>query len=400
MTSSKTIVVVKNLSLCLKSDGMERKAIYSTLENVDESTEWDFSEAIDETELHSIHPYPAKMIPALAHKAIVDYSKPGDVVLDPFAGCGTVLLESSLLGRKSIGIDTNPVSILISKAKTNLYSEDDLNQLRIFLDTFDSKIKEVKPMIPDYQSINYWFDPIAVEDLGTIRGSIDSLSGSARDLAMCVFSSIIVRISYQDSDTRYSRKKYDYEPESAIKLYKTKLGAAIETVSKTAPLMSYSSDLFLQDGRKISNIRSNSVSLIVTSPPYLNAYDYHKYHRHRIHWIGYDPVFTRTNEIGQHDQFTKKYATPDQYFEDMTRCFEEWYRVLKDDGRCLIVVGDAIVSGKPVPVADLFTTIMTNIGFSIEKHWIRNLNVNRKSFNAQARIDQEHVLLFKKDGVN
>ena len=84
----------------------------------------------------------------------------------------------------------------------------------------------------------------------------------------------------------------------------------------------------------------------------------------------------------------------------MTLCFKEWYRVLKDDGRCLIVVGDAIVSGKPVPVADFFTTIMRNIGFSIEKHWIRNLNVNRKSFNAQARIDQEHVLLYKKGRAN
>lgn len=290
---------------------MERKAIYSTLDNVDESAEWDFSEAIDENELHSIHPYPAKMIPALAHKAIIDYSKPGDIVLDPFAGCGTVLLESSLLGRKSIGIDTNPVSILISRAKTNLYSKDDINQLHIYLNRFDSIIKEIKPIIPEYQSIDYWFDPIAIEDLGTIRGSIDCLSGKARDLAMCIFSSIIVRVSYQDSDTRYSRKMYDYEQESAIRLYKSKLEAAIEAVSKTAPLMSYGTSLFFQDGRKISNICSNSVSLIVTSPPYLNAYDYHKYHRHRIHWIGYDPVFTRTNEIGQHDQFTKKFATPD-----------------------------------------------------------------------------------------
>lgn len=375
---------------------MERKAIYSTLNDVDNSAEWDFSETTDEVELHSIHPYPAKMIPALARKAILDYSKPGDIVLDPFAGCGTVLLESSLMGRPSIGIDTNPVSILISKAKTSLYSEDDINQLCVFLNDFDSKIEEVKPIIPKYQSIDYWFDPNAIEDLGAIRGYIECLSGSARNLALCVFSSIIVRVSYQDSDTRYSRKIYKYEPKSARSLYKSKLESAIEAVRKSAPSISYSSHLFLQDGRKISNISDSSVSLIVTSPPYLNAYDYHKYHRHRIHWLGYDPVFTRTNEIGQHDQFTKKFATPDQYFEDMTQCFKEWYRVLKDEGMCIIIVGDAIVSGNPVPVADYFISIMTNIGFTVEKHWIRNLNVNRKSFNAQARINQEHVLLFKK----
>ena len=335
------------------------------------------------------------MIPALARKAILDYSAEGDVVLDPFAGCGTVLLESMLSGRSTIGIDTNPVSTLICRAKTNRYSDEDVRALDMFVEEFDSGICASEPMVPEYHNLGYWFDPSSIEDLGRIRAYIETLDGRAHDLALCVLSSLIVRISYQDSDTRYSRKVHEYAPQSAFRLYKSKMMQAIENVRGLRLPPDTRAEVHLQDGRRLDNIQDGSVSLIVTSPPYLNAYDYHKYHRHRIHWIGGDPTFTRTNEIGQHDQFTKKNATPDRYFEDMRMCFSEWHRVVKKDGACVIVVGDAIVSGNPVPVADLFIDEMSEEGFAFQKQWIRRVNPNKKSFNAKSRIDQEHVLLFR-----
>ena len=117
------------------------------------------------------------------------------------------------------------------------------------------------------------------------------------------------------------------------------------------------------DSRSLPFIPSNSVSLIVTSPPYLNAYDYHKYHRQRIHWIDGDVSMARDLEIGKHDEFTRRGATPAKYFQDMKECFLEWSRVLRGRGKCLVVVGDAIVSGQPVPVADTFIDLMQELGF-------------------------------------
>ena len=82
--------------------------------------DWDFSGENTQYLLHRLHSYPARFIPQIPKRAITRWSKPGDLVLDPFCGSGTTLLECSLAGRNSIGIDNNPVATLISRAKKDL----------------------------------------------------------------------------------------------------------------------------------------------------------------------------------------------------------------------------------------------------------------------------------------
>ena len=373
----------------------ERNAIFSKT-HTECYGEWDFTDADTQEHLHSIHPYPARMIPQIADKAICNWSKPGDTVLDPFAGCGTVLLESVLSGRNAIGVDTNPVSKIICEAKTAKYTETDLKTLKEFLNNFDDLYRTAAPNIPNYPKNSYWFDEKAIIELGKIKTCIEQLKDNSYKMAICIFSAIIVRISYQDSDTRYSRKQYEYTSGQAKELYKNKLEKAIIAIEETKSYNKSDAKIYIADGRNLDMISDESINLIITSPPYLNAYDYHKYHRHRIEWIDGDASFARKNEIGKHDEFTKKGAQPEPYFDDMTLCFKEWYRVMKKDSYALIVIGDSIVNKKPVEVADRFIKIATEIGFENTKNWIRNLNINKKSFNQQARIKQEHVILLHK----
>ena len=68
---------------------------------------------------HGFHKYPAKFIPQLAKRCIEENTKINEVVCDPFMGCGTTLIESLVSGRKTVGVDINPVAYLISKVKTN-----------------------------------------------------------------------------------------------------------------------------------------------------------------------------------------------------------------------------------------------------------------------------------------
>jgi len=65
-----------------------------------------------------IHPYPVRMIPQIARRLIERHSKPNDTALDLFCGSGSVLAEGKILGRRSIGIDINPLAISIAKVKT------------------------------------------------------------------------------------------------------------------------------------------------------------------------------------------------------------------------------------------------------------------------------------------
>ena len=66
---------------------------------------------------HGYHRYPAKFIPQIVSRLLEKYTKEGDLVVDPFGGCGTTLVESKVMGRPSIGVDINPVAVLITKAK-------------------------------------------------------------------------------------------------------------------------------------------------------------------------------------------------------------------------------------------------------------------------------------------
>ena len=85
---------------------------------------------------HGFHPYPAKFTPQIVNKYFNLYCKPGFKVLDPFCGSGTVLVEGVLNGLDSVGIDLNPIAYIISRAKTNHYSSEELKIVKNFIAGF------------------------------------------------------------------------------------------------------------------------------------------------------------------------------------------------------------------------------------------------------------------------
>lgn len=382
---------------------MQRKAIY-TKEDVGFLTEigreWNFHDDITQEHLHTLHSYPAKFIPQIPRKAIETWTIKGELVYDPFCGCGTTLLESSLLRRPSIGTDNNSVAILISRAKTANYYTSDIDALRDFISEVDQFLPNMKPqkeLIPNNKNFLYWFSEEVLDRLSALKSLILAKHEPVLTMLLAVFSSIIVRVSYQDSDTRYVKIKRMVKARDVDTTFRKTLSAIIERIPEVIIPDRSLVTVYQADARKVPFIESGSVSLIVTSPPYLNAYDYHKYHRQRIHWIDGSMEFARDIEIGSHDKFTKPNATPDQYFIDMDACFSEWARVLRKGGRCMVVIGDAIVNKQPVYVADTFVNLMDKWGISIEKRCIRELLSTKRSFNvSNSRITHEHVLLFKK----
>lgn len=78
---------------------------------------------------HNFYRYPARFSPKFVRTAIKALSEPGDLVLDPFMGGGTTLVEALALGRHGVGTDISSLAAFISQVKTTLYSEDDLDTL-------------------------------------------------------------------------------------------------------------------------------------------------------------------------------------------------------------------------------------------------------------------------------
>src|SRR5260370_36405030 len=91
-----------------------------------EELDWDFAEADTQYLTHSIHRYSGKFIPQIARQAIELLTQPSELVLDSYCGSGTTLLECSVSGRWSIGIDLNPLAVLISSVKSTLIQNQQL----------------------------------------------------------------------------------------------------------------------------------------------------------------------------------------------------------------------------------------------------------------------------------
>lgn len=89
---------------------------------------------------HTFYRYPAQFSNEFVKSAIEEFSKPGDIILDPFMGGGTTLVEAMALGRHAIGTDINPIAHLVSTTKTTLISKNDRDILIRWIEKLPNKL--------------------------------------------------------------------------------------------------------------------------------------------------------------------------------------------------------------------------------------------------------------------
>src|SRR6185312_16128008 len=78
---------------------------------------------------HGFYKYPARFSPSFARAAIENFTKPGDVVLDPHMGGGTALVEARALGREAVGVDISALAEFVTSVKCTIYSDNELDTL-------------------------------------------------------------------------------------------------------------------------------------------------------------------------------------------------------------------------------------------------------------------------------
>ena len=125
--------------------------------------------------MHNIYSYHAKFNPNIPKEFIKKYSCEGDLVLDPFCGSGTTLLEGLKLKRNVIGVDISPIGILCSKVKTAVYDKDIIAKLsHKVLDIKESNISIDSSFISSFIKATFLQSAPHVSNLGLMVSEASS----------------------------------------------------------------------------------------------------------------------------------------------------------------------------------------------------------------------------------
>lgn len=362
------------------------------------SVEWDFSDAHTDL-LANIHPYPARFINEIPKHLIEEIGcLKGTIILDPFCGSGTTLVEAQRHGIDSVGIDLNPIACLISRVKTRSLPDGFISAVNKTADTA-MELYEGSIKIPEIPNIDHWFEKDIQKALSAILFVIQNQDNLIiKDALRLALSSIIVRVSNQESDTRYAAISKSIAASDVFRNFV--LAGNKIAQAKAGEHIQNRANILLQDVLTVNPDQiGKNVGLVITSPPYPNAYEYWLYHKYRMWWLGYDPIEVRTYEIGARPHYQKKNGqTEKDFYRQMDSVFDILTKCLVKNGHICFVVGRSIISGRVVDNAILIQDIGSKHGLTLVSDISREIAATKKSFNLKyGKIKEENILIFRKD---
>ncbi len=301
---------------------------------------------------HGFHAYPARMHPAVPRRILERFASPGAVVLDPFAGAGTVLVECMVRGCAAMGTDVNPVALRIASARTTVWPSPRIGRFVTMAQEIsdaafqDARKRVSRPLSPAARRHRDWFAPHVLQELMALDARIRLVSGrQERALAMLLLSAILVKVSFRQSETVEARIEKRIGRGTTSRLFGRKaveLGERLRALAAAVPPGTPPSRIGAGDAREL-RVADASIDLVITSPPYAGTYDYSRLQALRLAWLDESPDFMKDHEIGaRHGRGGVK-----AWARDEARVVREMARVLKPGGRAFLVAGDGVLEGKP-----------------------------------------------------
>ena len=373
------------------------------------SQSWEYTDVDTQYLTHNIHRYSGKFIPQIAARAISLLTQPGQLVVDPYCGSGTTLLESALLGRRSIGIDLNPLAVLIAKVKTTPICEEELNGLvhklgnRLATTGVDSSMPLFRdPTEADISELNQdprancewyrkWFQPHVLRELLAIDLAIREVDSQAlNDFAQVAFSNILR--SSSNAHSGYPNVMFDKNSPvkgSPILSFLKTLNSNTEMVAELSKLSASWHNVSVLHGNATAlPIANCSADAVISHPPYIGSIPYAEYGALSLQWLGVDPKLLDRELTGGHRQSKD---VIERFEADYGQMIRETQRVLRPGRYAFLMVGNPTVRGKIVSLDQMTIRLARDAGLELATRTTRN-GMNRRANNMGA----EHLLFFQK----
>lgn len=373
-----------------------------------------FTDNLDES-VHRWAPYVQGFSASFVESILKRYNQvfASPKVLDPFAGCGTVLVQSKLNGYESFGVELNPLLQFITDVKLNSWTVEPGH----LWDAYHSLKRDILAAEPLFLKSEKQFNPGVLLNLRCIKGGIDSYSPKTgeqkriKDLLTVAFSAILIDCSnLKRTPCLGYWKNKNVGDDLPQLLFNDKVLEIIEDLQLLQTL--YRDKLIVKSEVVCANSMQfdygDKFDLAITSPPYMNGLDYVMNYKIEMAWLGFinghkeaksikdamvvcDNVskgmissFSRsqyytnpwldeiTGKISDNIKLRQTYRRNDmpfivcKYFDDMYKVMKRVAGALSDNGRFILVLGDSLIADTYVPTDLILAKMGTELGLSIE----------------------------------
>ncbi len=355
-----------------------------------------------------IHPFPARMAPEIASRSLLEVPAGGQV-LDPMCGSGTVARAAVEAGHRCVGMDVDPLAVLMARAWT---TPVDLPRIH---GAAEELVRDAKALADreierptdsaTVRFISYWFAPRQEAELARLATALRRREEPVRNVLAVALSRIIISKEMMASlarDTSHSRP-HKVADSNDFDVHVGFLRSARQVAARLDPgRIKGRADIRRADARSLDDVEDASVDLALTSPPYLNAIDYLRGHRLALVWLGYGVGAlraVRADSVGTERALPETEA-PDvarfvrdaedstlasrhrgwirRYAFDMTAVLRQLRRVVKRSGRVVLVLGNSFLRGATIDNASLVESLARDIGFETRSRQEREIPARRR----------------------
>lgn len=373
---------------------MSNHTLIGGLEFTDAPEHWAARSDSTYSSLHQLSPYIGKLKPNIARELISNYTQPGQLVVDPFCGSGTVPLEAFLAGRNVIASDANPYAFVLTKAKLAPPAslENALSQLEKTYAKSIARSEDNLNQAPDW--VRSFFHPESFKEL--VKFADECIATRNWFLLGCLLGILHHQrpgfLSYPSShlvpylrDKKYPKSEFPemYEYRALLPRMRAKITRAFKNSTFTA------TESQLVKKSSIEGLAlPNTVDAIITSPPYMNALDYRRDNRLRL-WIL--------------DRTTQNYSTePTDKAKGLEAMVSSLVKhslnSLKAGGVVILVIGETVIRKRTQthPSSSYIDALLSTECFELTNAIRDNIPDIRRTRKNGAATKAEHILVFKK----
>ncbi|MBK6941968.1 MAG: DNA adenine methylase [Planctomycetes bacterium] len=346
---------------------------------------------------HGIHAWPARLHPGTARTLIEAFSVPGDTVLDPFCGGGTVVLEAAVAGRNGLGSDLNPLAVAIARMRTEPLPDRSRDELEARARLAAERASQEQLTRLSGPGADVLYAAIDAHVLGELRGLVAAIrretdvpTRRALELAL---SAIVVKVSKRRSETEHHHVPREIGKGRAKELFIAKAYELARAHAELAHELHGKTAVYRADARNFP-LAEATVDLVTTSPPYVGTYDYAAVQELRAALFQVPLTRTIDAEIGARRlAFRDPDTALDRFHDDLANVLAEMRRVLRSSGCAVIVVGDSFARERHIDALAVVDDLAGRVGLQIVAAATQERAVQFRPVKDRVRRHGEHLVL-------